>query len=203
MIEYRTVDSPIGLLTLAGRDPVLTNLRMVDQTYEPSRTGWTENPRAFAGAVEQLGAYFAGELTEFDIELDLRGSEFQRRVWRALQTIPYGETRSYGEIAEQIGAPGAARAVGLANGHNPIAIVVPCHRVIGASEADRIRRRTGPQTNAAGAGEAPLAGEPDAIRLSGCRAGKTGQHKDFRFHSPRLPSVKSARNRGRRPAPKS
>lgn len=91
MIEYRTVDSPIGLLTLAGRDPVLTNLRMVDQTYEPSRTGWTENPRAFAGAVEQLGAYFAGELTEFDIELDLRGSEFQRRVWRALQTIPYGK----------------------------------------------------------------------------------------------------------------
>lgn len=90
MIEYRTVDSPIGLLTLAGRDPVLTNLRMVDQTYEPSRTGWTENPRAFAGAVEQLGAYFAGELTEFDIELDLRGSEFQRRVWRALQTIPTG-----------------------------------------------------------------------------------------------------------------
>lgn len=67
------------------------------------------------------------------MQLDLRGTEFQRRVWKALLTIPYGETRSYGEIAGQIGAPGAARAVGLANGHNPIAIIVPCHRVIGAA----------------------------------------------------------------------
>ncbi|EFG74850.1 6-O-methylguanine DNA methyltransferase, DNA binding domain protein [Mycobacterium parascrofulaceum ATCC BAA-614] len=133
MIEYRTIDSPIGPLTLAGQDSVLTMLRMVDQTYEPSRTGWTLNPAAFHAATEQLGAYFAGELTEFDFEFELRGSEFQRRVWRALQTIPYGETRSYGEIAEQIGAAGSARAVGLANGHNPIAIVVPCHRVIGAN----------------------------------------------------------------------
>jgi methylated-DNA-[protein]-cysteine S-methyltransferase len=133
MIQYRTIDSPIGLLTLAGRGSVLTNLRMVDQTYEPNHAGWSPDPRAFGKAVDQLGAYFAGELTDFDIELDLRGTEFQRRVWKALLTIPYGETRSYGEIAEQIGAPGAARAVGLANGHNPIAIVVPCHRVIGAS----------------------------------------------------------------------
>ncbi|CAM3177289.1 methylated-DNA--[protein]-cysteine S-methyltransferase [Mycobacterium colombiense] len=133
MIEYRTIDSPIGLLTLAGHGSVLTNLRMVDQTYEPSRSDWSPNPRAFGEAVEQLGAYFAGELTDFDVELDLRGTAFQRRVWRALLTIPYGETRSYGEIAEQIAAPGAARAVGLANGHNPIAIVVPCHRVIGAN----------------------------------------------------------------------
>ena len=133
MIQYRTIDSRIGPLTLAGRDSVLTNLRMVDQTYEPSRADWSANPRAFDDAVEQLGAYFAGELTEFDIELDLQGTEFQRRVWQALLTIPYGETRSYGEIAEQIGAPGSARAVGLANGHNPIAIVVPCHRVIGAN----------------------------------------------------------------------
>ncbi|MEE2853445.1 MAG: methylated-DNA--[protein]-cysteine S-methyltransferase [Actinomycetota bacterium] len=133
MIEYRIIDSPIGLLTLAGRGSVLTNLRMVDQTYEPSRTDWSPNPQAFGEAVEQLGAYFAGELTHFDVQLDLRGTEFQRRVWQALLTIPYGETRSYGEIAEQIAAPGAARAVGLANGHNPIAIVVPCHRVIGAN----------------------------------------------------------------------
>ncbi|MGV0067282.1 methylated-DNA--[protein]-cysteine S-methyltransferase [Mycobacterium colombiense] len=133
MIEYRTIDSPIGLLTLAGHGSVLTNLRMVDQTYEPSRSDWSPNPRAFGEAVEQLDAYFAGELTDFDVELDLRGTAFQRRVWRALLTIPYGETRSYGEIAEQIAAPGAARAVGLANGHNPIAIVVPCHRVIGAN----------------------------------------------------------------------
>lgn len=133
MIHYRTVESPIGPLTLAGQGSTLTNLRMIDQTYEPSRAGWTVDEEAFADAVDQLAAYFAGELTDFDIELDLRGSEFQQRVWKALTTIPYGETRSYGEIAEQIGAPGAARAVGLANGHNPIAIIVPCHRVIGAS----------------------------------------------------------------------
>ena len=133
MIRYRTIDSPVGLLTLAGHGSALTNLRMVDQTYEPSRADWSVDPRAFNDAVDQLGAYFAGELTDFDIELDLRGTNFQQRVWKALLTIPYGETRSYGEIAEQIGVPGAARAVGLANGHNPIAIVVPCHRVIGAS----------------------------------------------------------------------
>ena len=133
MIHYRTIDSPIGPLTLAGHGCVLTNLRMVDQTYEPSRTGWLLDQGAFSDAVDQLDAYFAGELTDFDVELDLRGTEFQQRVWKALLTIPYGETRSYGEIAEQIGAPGSARAVGLANGHNPIAIIVPCHRVIGAS----------------------------------------------------------------------
>jgi methylated-DNA-[protein]-cysteine S-methyltransferase len=133
MIQYRTIDSPIGPLTLAGSGSVLRNLRMVDQTYEPSRAGWSADPTAFKDAVDQLDAYFAGELADFDIELDLRGTEFQQRVWKALLTIPYGETRAYGEIAEQIGAPGSARAVGLANGHNPIAIVVPCHRVIGAN----------------------------------------------------------------------
>ena len=133
MIRYRTIDSPIGLLTLAGRDSVLTSLRMVDQTYEPNRVGWSPDPGAFGELVEQLNAYFAGELTDFDVEFDLTGTEFQRRVWKALLTIPYGETRSYGEIAVQIGAAGSARAVGWANGHNPIAIVVPCHRVIGAN----------------------------------------------------------------------
>jgi methylated-DNA-[protein]-cysteine S-methyltransferase len=133
MIEYRTIDSPIGLLTLAGHGSVLTHLRMVDQTYEPSRTDWSPNPQAFSEAVEQLAAYFAGERTDFDFAFNLQGSEFQRRVWQALLTIPYGETRSYGQIADQIGASGSARAVGLANGHNPIAIVVPCHRVIGAN----------------------------------------------------------------------
>ena len=132
MIHFRTIDSPIGLLTLAGRGEVLTNLRMVDQTYGPERTGWSDNPAAFDGVVDQLKAYFAGELTDFELEIDLHGTEFQRRVWQALRTIPFGETRSYGEIAAQVGAPGAARAVGLANGHNPLAIIVPCHRVIGA-----------------------------------------------------------------------
>jgi methylated-DNA-[protein]-cysteine S-methyltransferase len=133
MTRYRIIDSPIGLLTLAGEGPVLTNLRMVDQTYEPSRADWLLDDRAFPDAVAQLNAYFAGGLQEFELRLEFQGTEFQRRVWAALQTIPYGQTRSYGEIAEQIGAPSAFRAVGLANGHNPIAVIVPCHRVIGAN----------------------------------------------------------------------
>jgi methylated-DNA-[protein]-cysteine S-methyltransferase len=133
MIRYRTIDSPIGVLTLAGRGPVLTHLRMVDQTYEPDRADWALDDRAFPDAVEQLEAYFAGELHEFDLRLEFVGTPFQRRVWEALRTIPYGETRSYGQIAHQIGAPAASRAVGLANGHNPIAVIVPCHRVIGAN----------------------------------------------------------------------
>ena len=133
MTQYRIIDSPIGPLTLAGKGPVLTNLRMVDQTYEPDRADWQLNDRAFPDAVEQLGAYFAGELKEFDLRLELAGTDFQRRVWEALRTIPYGDTRSYGEIARQIGAPTAFRAVGLANGRNPIAVIVPCHRVIGAN----------------------------------------------------------------------
>jgi methylated-DNA-[protein]-cysteine S-methyltransferase len=133
MIHCRTIDSPIGPLALAGRGGVLTNLRMLNQTYEPNRADWVPDDGAFPEAIEQLQAYFAGKRTDFELELSLAGSEFQRRVWDALLTIPYGETRSYGQIAEQIGATGAARAVGLANGHNPIAIIVPCHRVIGAS----------------------------------------------------------------------
>jgi len=132
-IRYRTMQSPVGQLTLAGRRGVLGHLRMEDQTYEPNRTGWERDDSAFSDAVEQLEGYFAGELTSFSLPLDLAGTQFQRRVWAALQTIPYGETRSYREIAEQIGAPGASRAVGLANGRNPIGIIVPCHRVIGAS----------------------------------------------------------------------
>lgn len=133
MICHRTIDSPIGPLTLAGRAGVLTNLRMVDQTYEPDRSDWIPDESAFPDAVDQLRSYFAGDRTDFDLELDMAGTPFQRRVWQALMTIPYGETRSYGQIAAQIGATGAARAVGLANGRNPISIIVPCHRVIGAS----------------------------------------------------------------------
>jgi methylated-DNA-[protein]-cysteine S-methyltransferase len=133
-LQVRTVDSPVGPLTLAGRDGRLRHLRMVDQTYEPSHDGWEDDDSAFDDAAAQLAAYFAGELMDFDLDLDLVGTEFQRSVWTALLTIPYGETRSYGEIALQIGAkPGASRAVGLANGHNPIGIIVPCHRVIGAN----------------------------------------------------------------------
>ena len=132
-LQYRTVDSPVGMLTLAGRNGRLRHLRMDDQTYEPSREGWETADGSFADAAAQLEAYFAGDLVEFDLELDMVGTEFQRRVWAALLTIPYGETRSYGQIAQQVGSPSAFRAVGLANGHNPIGIIVPCHRVIGAN----------------------------------------------------------------------
>jgi methylated-DNA-[protein]-cysteine S-methyltransferase len=132
-LHFRTVDSPVGPLTLAGNGRRLMHLWMVDQTYEPSYNGWERDDDAFSDAAEQLEAYFDGERREFDLELELVGTNFQRRVWEALLTIPYGETRSYGQIAKQIGSPTAFRAVGLANGHNPIGIIVPCHRVIGAN----------------------------------------------------------------------
>ena len=132
-MQFRVMDSPVGVLTLAGTDGRLQHLRMEDQTYEPSRTSWEPDDTAFPDAVEQLTAYFDGSLTEFDLDLQLGGTQFQRRVWEALLTIPYGQKRTYGEIAQQVDAPTAFRAVGLANGHNPIGIIVPCHRVIGAN----------------------------------------------------------------------
>ncbi|MDG4668701.1 methylated-DNA--[protein]-cysteine S-methyltransferase [Mycobacterium sp. 236(2023)] len=132
-VKFRTMDSPVGLLTLAGSEGRLQHLRMVDQTYEPDRGDWQRDDTAFAAAVAQLDEYFDGGRQDFDLELDLVGTPFQRKVWHALLTIPYGETRSYGEIARQIDTPSASRAVGLANGHNPIGIIVPCHRVIGAN----------------------------------------------------------------------
>ena len=132
-VRFSTMDSPIGPLTLAGTGSALTHLRMAGHAHEPDRTDCVSEDGALADVAEQLEAYFAGSLTEFDLEVRLIGTEFQRRVWAALQTIPYGETRSYGQIAEQIGAPGASRAVGLANGRNPIGIIIPCHRVIGSS----------------------------------------------------------------------
>lgn len=94
--------------------------------------GASADRAAFASVLAQLGEYFAGARRTFDVPLDLRGSEFQRAVWAALLEIPYGETASYGEIARRVGRPGKARAVGRANGSNPIAVIVPCHRVIGA-----------------------------------------------------------------------
>lgn len=129
----RTVDSPIGPLTLAGHDSWLTNLVMEDQAHPPQgRASWVQDQRAFSEIVAQLDAYFAGELTAFDVAFCLEGTPFQRRVWGVLCEIPYGETRSYGEVAGRIGQPSASRAVGLANGRNPLAVIVPCHRVIGA-----------------------------------------------------------------------
>ncbi|MBV5244803.1 methylated-DNA--[protein]-cysteine S-methyltransferase [Mycolicibacterium sp. PAM1] len=132
-VQYRVMDSPVGPLTLAGSHGRLQHLRMVDQTYEPDRADWMRDDTAFDAVIAQLQEYFAGERKDFALDLELVGTPFQRRVWEALLTIPYGETRSYGEVARQIGAPGAFRAVGLANGRNPIGIIIPCHRVIGTN----------------------------------------------------------------------
>lgn len=125
-------DTPIGRLVLECDGDVLIGIWLPNERRHV-RNDADDVPPVLKETASQLDEYFAGERTDFDLELSLAGSEFQRRVWQALLTIPYGETRSYGEIAEQIGASGAARAVGLANGRNPIAIIVPCHRVIGAS----------------------------------------------------------------------
>jgi methylated-DNA-[protein]-cysteine S-methyltransferase len=135
MNAYVTVDSPIGRLLLRTDGVSLTGLYM-DVPGRPVQgmNDWQEDASAgpLPQAVRQLGEYFAGSRREFDLPLRPNGTEFQRRVWRALTEIPYGETWSYGELAKRIGNPNASRAVGLANGRNPIALVVPCHRVIGA-----------------------------------------------------------------------
>ncbi|WP_424862400.1 methylated-DNA--[protein]-cysteine S-methyltransferase [Streptomyces sp. MMS24-I29] len=132
--RHTVVDSPYGSLTLVATDGVLSGLYMTEQRHRPPEETFGEpDPRPFTEAIRQLDAYFAGELREFDLPLCLDGTPFQRSVWAQLQLIPYGETRSYGELAETLGKPGASRAVGLANGKNPVGIIVPCHRVIGAS----------------------------------------------------------------------
>ncbi|MFF2729596.1 methylated-DNA--[protein]-cysteine S-methyltransferase [Streptomyces sp. NPDC058008] len=132
--RHTVVDSPYGALTLVATDGVLSGLYMTEQRHRPPEESFgAADPAPFGETVRQLAAYFAGELTEFDLPLDLAGTPFQRSVWAELVRIPYGETRSYGELAESLGKPGASRAVGLANGKNPVGIIVPCHRVIGAS----------------------------------------------------------------------
>lgn len=134
MKQHTVIDSPYGPLTLVADDGVLCGLYMTDQRHRPSEeTFGLRDVSPFAEAEEQLEAYFAGELKEFTLELRLLGTPFQRRVWEQLRKIPYGETRSYGQLADLLGNSGASRAVGLANGRNPIGIVVPCHRVVGAN----------------------------------------------------------------------
>ncbi len=128
--------SPIGPLTLVTEHGSLTGLYMETQAHRPAdgRFGQPGDPAAepFAAAARQLAEYFAGHRTAFDLPLRPAGTQFQRRVWAALQTIPYGQTWSYGQLADAIGNASASRAVGLANGRNPIAVVIPCHRVIGS-----------------------------------------------------------------------
>ncbi|MFJ9428129.1 methylated-DNA--[protein]-cysteine S-methyltransferase [Streptomyces sp. NPDC101490] len=132
-VLHTVMDSPYEPLTLVAVDGVLSRVHMTGQRHRPSEeTFGAPDPRPFTEAVRQLDAYFAGELTEFDLPLHLIGTEFQRRVWAELCRIPYGETRTYGELADVLGNPGASRAVGLANGKNPVSVIVPCHRVVGA-----------------------------------------------------------------------
>jgi len=135
---YTTLDSPIGELLLLGDGQALRGLYMQDGRRPIAiRAGWERSVARFADARAQLHEYFAGRRTAFDLSLVMDGNPFERRVWRALQDIPYGETTSYGELARGIGQAAAARAVGIANARNPLAVIVPCHRVIGANGALR------------------------------------------------------------------
>ena len=130
---YTRMPSPVGDLLLAGDGDALHHVSMLDgpDPITPAAS-WQEAREPFADAVSQLDEYFIGQRTTFAVPLVMEGTAFQRQVWRALQEIPYGATVSYGELARRIGQPGASRAIGLANGRNPIAIIVPCHRVIGS-----------------------------------------------------------------------
>jgi methylated-DNA-[protein]-cysteine S-methyltransferase len=132
--RHVTMDSPIGRLLLRGTRTSLTAIE-----FAPKGARRAEHPAGIASkppfrqAIRQLEAYFRGELRDFDLPLEPRGTEFQRRTWEALRSIPYGETISYAELARRVGNPRAARAVGTANGANPLPIVIPCHRVIGSN----------------------------------------------------------------------
>ncbi len=131
-----TMPSPVGVLTLVASDAGLVAILWENDDPARVRLGPCEEAPDHAILVEtrrQLDEYFAGERSRFDLRLDFRGTDFQKSVWAALLAIPHGETRSYGEIARALGRPGASRAVGAANGRNPISIIAPCHRVIGAN----------------------------------------------------------------------
>jgi len=133
---YSYYSSPVGLLLLTWDEDALTGLSMAQHKGKEARRpepGWRRDDAAFPIVHEQLRAFFAGELRIFELPLRMAGTPFQRLVWEGLLGIPFGATLSYAELARRIGRPGASRAVGAANGRNPISIVVPCHRVIGAN----------------------------------------------------------------------
>lgn len=138
MTVYTTMQSPLGELLLVGRKTsdgvALTSVSMDGQRYTPQvRDGWRRDPGAFAEVIRQLTDYFAGRLTAFSLELAPSGTDFQRRVWHALDSVRYGTTISYGQLAAQLGVPrDRIQALGAAIGANPLAIIRPCHRVIGA-----------------------------------------------------------------------
>ena len=133
---YMTMKSPVGELKLVARGEKLAAILWENDKPNRIRLGAMHEDTGSPVLVEtarQLGEYFAGARTQFDVEMDFAGTEFQQQVWAALLTIPFGDTRSYSDIAHQIGRPAAVRAVGAANGKNPISIIAPCHRVIGMS----------------------------------------------------------------------
>jgi len=132
-VTHTVMDSPLGELTLVGADGALAGVYFAGQRNRPrpGRLGRLA-PAGFAEPVRQLGEYFAGQRTAFELDLDLHGDEFDRRVWALVAAIGYGQTRSYGELARELGGPGLAQQVGVANARNRLCIVVPCHRVVGA-----------------------------------------------------------------------
>lgn len=133
MTAYRFLDTPCGRLLLAARDGALKQVRFLpDQPFVPRRD-WAPDPRPLQPAVDQLNAYFQKRLKQFTLRLEPEGSPFQLLVWGELLRIPYGVTVSYSDLARSLGRPNASRAVGAANGANPIAILIPCHRVVGSS----------------------------------------------------------------------
>lgn len=133
-IFHTTMKSPIGGLLLAGDENGLRLVHFASGRRPKSpEQGWIEDRAPFQEVIRQLQSYFEGKRKEFDLPLVLDGTDFQLLVWRHLQKIPYGETVSYGQLAKRIGKPDASRAVGLANGSNPIPIIIPCHRVIGSN----------------------------------------------------------------------
>jgi len=132
MLRYSYVHTPIGAILIAGDETAIAEIHFAGAEPKPD---WTRDDEALTEAANLLRAYFAGERQTFDLPLAPRGTEFQQSVWRALLAIPYGETTTYSAIAYKIGKPAAVRAVGAANGANPIPIVIPCNRVIGASGA--------------------------------------------------------------------
>ncbi|PXA84371.1 cysteine methyltransferase [Nostoc sp. 3335mG] len=135
-LHRKTIASPVGKLTLVASDDGLVAILWEDDAPDRVRLDTladTPDHPVLVQTERELGDYFAGRRTAFSVPLDMRGTDFQRSVWQALLTIPFGETRSYADIALQIGKPTATRAVGAANGRNPISIIAPCHRVIGAN----------------------------------------------------------------------
>lgn len=135
-MQIRHLDSPIGVLTLVASDSGLTHVLFEGQAPGdvglPDDLPEVDDDPTLEAAARQLGEYFAGERRNFDVALDLRGTDFQKDAWRALASVPYGETRTYGDQAEAIGRPGAFRAVGAANGRNPVPVILPCHRIVGS-----------------------------------------------------------------------